>query len=312
MKVIWKLKKGVILNKFLHYLTYYKESDADEEWDMYDSDDTSWKVRRAAVQVTNTLILVHPQVLRDLAESVFDKLVKRFKEREQNVKLDVFNTLTDFLKMIVYIDERKDNDENFEEILERPELTRLKSSFLDFNNKIASMISTLIKVFADKKSTPVLKIAASNLLLRAAKYTPEAVVENIESVFPLIKSIYSQNSNPSELRVNMLKVLRSLIKSQIGRVKPQFQKYFDDIINLIRSAIQNDYFKLSSEGFRDLSIFYKVLRPTVKDSSSGYGQYIQPLIGLVIAKLKETDIDQEVFYLFLQYLTLFRLNMLLL
>jgi cullin-associated NEDD8-dissociated protein 1 len=270
--------------------------DGDDEWDMYDSDDTSWKVRRAAVQVTNTLILVHPQVLRDLAESVFDKLVKRFREREQNVKLDVFNTLTDFLKMIVYVDDRRDADENLEEILERPELTRLKSSFLDFNNKITSMISTLIKVFADKKSTPVLKIAASNLLLRAAKYTPEAVIENIDSVFALIKNIYAQTSNPSELRVNMLKVLRSLSKSQIGRVKPNFQKYFDDIVNLIRSAIQNDYFKLSSEGFRDLSIFYKVLRPTVKDSSNGYNKYIEPLISLVIAKLKETDIDQEIKY----------------
>jgi len=272
------------------------EEEDDEEWDMYDSDDTSWKVRRAAVQVTDTIILVHPQILRELAESVFDKLIRRFREREQNVKLDVFNTLTDFLKMIVYSDERRDNDENLEEILERPELSRLKSSFLDFNHKISFMISNLIKVFSDKKSTPVLKIAASNLLLRAAKYTPEAVIENIDPVFNLIKNSYSQSSNPSELRVNMLKVLRALLKAQTGKVKPQFEKCFEDIITLIRSAIQNDYFKLSSEGFRDLSVFYKILRPTVSDPANGYKTFVQPSIGLVISKLKETDIDQEIKY----------------
>ena len=267
--------------------------DDDEEWDMYDSDDTSWKVRRAAIQVTDTLILVHPQILRELAETVFDKLVKRFREKEQNVKLDVFNTLTDFLKMIIYKDD-KDMDENIEEILERPQLTRLKSSFVDFNNKIATMILNLTKVFADKKSTPVLKVAASNLLLRAAKYTPEPVVENINAVFPLIKSIYSQTGNPSELRVNMLRVLRSLLKSQVGRLNPNFEKFFDETIELIRSAIQNDYFKISSEGFKALSVFYTVLRPSVSASANGFNTYVKPLLSVVIAKLKETDIDQEV------------------
>lgn len=278
----------------IKYLTLLLDDGEDDEWEMYDSDDTSWKVRRAAVQVTDTLILVHPQILRELAETVFDKLVKRFKEREQNVKLDVFNTLTDFLKMMVYSDERRDGDENLEEILDRPALVRLKSSFMDFNHKITAMISMLTKVFADKKSTPVLKIAASNLLLRAAKYTPEPVVENIDSIFPLIKSIYSQSSNPSELRVNMLRVLRSVLKAQIGKPTHHLNKYLDDIIELIRSAIQNDYFKISSEGFRGLGVFYKVLRPHGSNAADSFKHYIHPLLGLVISKLKETDIDQEV------------------
>lgn len=289
-----EVEEGGKINILLHNLNSLLDEGDDDEWEMYDSDDTSWKVRRAAVQVTDTLILVHPQILRELAETVFDKLVKRFKEREQNVKLDVFNTLTDFLKMMVYSDERRDGDENLEEILDRPALVRLKSSFMDFNHKITAMISMLTKVFGDKKSTPVLKIAASNLLLRAAKYTPEPVVENIDSIFPLIKSIYSQSSNPSELRVNMLRVLRSVLKAQIGKPTNHLNKYFDDIIELIRSAIQNDYFKLSSEGFRGLGVFYKVLRPHGTNATDAFKHYIHPLLGLVVSKLKETDIDQEV------------------
>lgn len=59
------------------------EDDAYDDFDdMYDNDDTSWKVRRAAVQVADTMIQTHPELLRDLAETVFDRLVKRFKETE--------------------------------------------------------------------------------------------------------------------------------------------------------------------------------------------------------------------------------------
>src|SRR5690349_9834748 len=103
---------------------------------MYDQGDTSWKVRRSAIQVTDTLIRMHPELLHTLALTVFDKLVKRFTEHEQNVKLDTFSTLSNFLKMIAYGEALTDSEENLEELMEMPKLYKLKSSFLEFSNKI--------------------------------------------------------------------------------------------------------------------------------------------------------------------------------
>src|SRR4051812_25330661 len=116
---------------------------------MYDLEDTSWKVRRSAIQVTHTLILTHPELLRVLTETLFDKLIKRFYEKEQNVKQDVFSTLSDFLKMIVYSEGARDSDGDHDELIERPMPTRIKPSFLDFYSKISSMVASLVKVSND-------------------------------------------------------------------------------------------------------------------------------------------------------------------
>jgi len=288
-----------------------EEEDEYEEWDdMYDNGDTAWKVRRAAVQVADTLIQTHPELLRELAETVFDKLVKRFKEKEQNVKLDVFNALSDFLRMIVYGDTRTEED-NIEELIEMPKLTRMKSAFIDYSHKISNMIASLTKVFKDKKATPALKVAASNLLFKASKCTPDAVIEKIDVVFPLIETHFSQSNNPSELKVNMIRILRSLLKSQVDKQSTKLEAYFNKIIKIIESAIKNDYFKISAEGFKALSVFYRVLRPNVSASPDKFSTYVKPILPLIVDKLKETDIDQEVIG-YIKYSYPFRLNQLLL
>lgn len=169
--------------------------------------------------------------MRDLAETVFDKLVRRFKESEQNVKLDVFNALSNFLKMIVYGE--KHEDDNIEELIEMPKLTKMKSAFADYSSKISGMVASLAKVFKDKQSKPALKIAASNLLFKASKCTPDAVVDKFDIVFPLIEHHYQVSSNPTELKVNLLKVLRSLLKAQVNKHQNRLEDSFSKILKLI-------------------------------------------------------------------------------
>jgi cullin-associated NEDD8-dissociated protein 1 len=269
-----------------------QEEDAYDDYEGYDDDDSSWKVRRAAVQVANTLIMTHPELLRKLAEGVFDKLVRRFKEKEQNVKLEVFNALSNFLRMMIY-GEGKEVDE-IDNDLELPALTRSKSILAENSNKITSMISNLIKVFKDKKSNANLKIAASVLLSRAAKFTSDAVIEKIDEALPLIASEYAVKENSNELKVNMLKSLRFLLKSQASKRENRLEKKYADIVKLIASAIKNEYFKISSEGFKVLSLLYKALRPETSSPSNGFKDYIKGIFSNIIDKLKENDIDQEV------------------
>lgn len=77
------------------------EEEDDEEYDddygdEDDDDDTSWKVRRAAVRVCGAVAQTRTD--QSLITTLAPALVKRFKEREENVRVDVIDTLTALVK----------------------------------------------------------------------------------------------------------------------------------------------------------------------------------------------------------------------
>lgn len=75
----------------------FEDGDWDEGSDYSDDDDISWKVRRAAAKALAAVISTRPKLLASLYTSVGPALVSRFSEREDTVKLDVFNTFIELL-----------------------------------------------------------------------------------------------------------------------------------------------------------------------------------------------------------------------
>jgi cullin-associated NEDD8-dissociated protein 1 len=66
-------------------------SDSDDEaFSQGDDDDSSWKVRRSAVRVIDAIIKSRPEMLSQFYVVLVEKLVSRFVEREENVKLEIF------------------------------------------------------------------------------------------------------------------------------------------------------------------------------------------------------------------------------
>ena len=63
-----------------------------------DDDDVSWKVRRAAVNTLRSLILTRPDAVPYFYTRVAPVLVARFREREDNVRLDVLATFITLLE----------------------------------------------------------------------------------------------------------------------------------------------------------------------------------------------------------------------
>jgi hypothetical protein len=63
-----------------------------------DDDDSSWKVRRAAVKLIDSIILSRPDKLRDVYQRYARLLAERFKERDENVKINVLETFRTLLK----------------------------------------------------------------------------------------------------------------------------------------------------------------------------------------------------------------------
>ena len=72
------------------------DEDYEEEGIISDDDDASWKIRRCAAKVVNTIILTRSDDLLDngvLYQKVAPVLIDRFREREENVRNEILNTL---------------------------------------------------------------------------------------------------------------------------------------------------------------------------------------------------------------------------
>ena len=63
-----------------------------------DDEDTSWKVRRAAAKTVAAVVVSYPQLLPQTFAGGCPVLVARFREREENVKADVFSTFSQLLQ----------------------------------------------------------------------------------------------------------------------------------------------------------------------------------------------------------------------
>lgn len=63
-----------------------------------DDDDMSWKVRRAAAKCLDAVVSTRHEMLPEFYRTVSPALIGRFKEREENVKADVFHAYLSLLK----------------------------------------------------------------------------------------------------------------------------------------------------------------------------------------------------------------------
>eukprot|EP00178_Gracilaria_changii_P005161 TRINITY_DN1838_c0_g1_i1.p1 TRINITY_DN1838_c0_g1~~TRINITY_DN1838_c0_g1_i1.p1 ORF type:complete len:1368 (-),score=313.45 TRINITY_DN1838_c0_g1_i1:1679-5644(-) len=73
-------------------------SDQFDEDDYSDDDDTSWKVRRAAIKCLHAAITSELCAADQICSTFGPFLVSRFSEREEQVKLDVFSAFIDLLR----------------------------------------------------------------------------------------------------------------------------------------------------------------------------------------------------------------------
>lgn len=104
-----------ILNLALEYISYdpnftdsmeedtddeaQDEEDDDESANEYtDDEDASWKVRRASAKCLSAIIVSRPEMLSKMYLEACPKLIEWFREREENVKIDIFNTFIELLR----------------------------------------------------------------------------------------------------------------------------------------------------------------------------------------------------------------------
>ncbi|KAI3445544.1 hypothetical protein Pfo_002209 [Paulownia fortunei] len=255
----------------------YAEEEDDESANEYtDDEDVSWKVRRAAAKCLAALIVSRPEMLSRLYEEACPKLIDRFKEREENVKMDVFNTFIELLRQTGNVTKgQTDFDESSPRYLLKQEVPKI--------------VRSVNKQLREKSIKT--KVGAFSVLKELVIVLPDCLADHIGSLTPGIEKALCDKSSTSNLKIEALVFTRLVLASHAPSV---FHPYIKAISAPIISAVGERYYKVTAEALRVCGELVRVVRPYIEGYGFDFKPYVHPIYNAIMSRLTNQDQDQEV------------------
>jgi cullin-associated NEDD8-dissociated protein 1 len=312
--------------------------DFEEEAGYDDDEDASWKVRRCATKVLYTLISTRSNgdLLEDgtLYSKVAPALVTRFKEREDNVRLEVLATVSNLVKRsgdgpapIKFADEhpqggsmgpppsrkrrRGGSDASMFDLHANSSLSMgfdsparastpsvgPQASLSKLSPDIVKGVSQLLK----QSSCPPSTKQASVVLIKDIVITQRGGLEAylhqlIEPVIEAAKTTSGATSSASAT-ANSLRIQALQLIGAIADTHSSktIQPYLPSIVDALLKGVQDKYSKLSIEALAATEQVLKALTPPRSASSGPHNQqYLEQLYEALVNRIAANDADLEV------------------
>uniref|UniRef100_A0A166GKY0 TATA-binding protein interacting (TIP20) domain-containing protein n=1 Tax=Daucus carota subsp. sativus TaxID=79200 RepID=A0A166GKY0_DAUCS len=210
----------------------HEEDEDDESANEYtDDEDVSWKVRRAAAKCLAALIMSRPEMLSKLYIEACPKLIDRFKEREENVKVESKTLNVDF---------------SFPKWLLKQEVPKVVKSI---NRQL-------------REKSVKTKVGAFSVLKELVVVLPDCLADHIGSLIPGIEKALCDKSSTSNLKIEALIFTRLVLASHSP---PVFHPYIKAISGPVLSAVGERYYKVTAEALRVCGELVCVVRPNVEE-----------------------------------------------
>jgi cullin-associated NEDD8-dissociated protein 1 len=288
----------VIIKICLEYIVYdpnYNYDDDDEESDSMeteddddeaggtddeysDDDDMSWKVRRASAKCLAAIIATRHEMLREFYSDVSPTLINRFKEREENVKTDIFFAYITLLKQTKpSILQDVDSMEH-----EEGPVTQLQS-------QVPNIVKALYKLLKEKSIKT--RQGCFSLLSELVQVLPGALSDHIAAIIPGIQFSLSDKNSSSNMKIDTLTFINLLLTHHMPSV---FHPHLDAIVTPVVSAVGDPFYKITSEALLVCQQLVKVIRPLDVKIDYDYVPYMASIYQCTLVRLRATDIDQEV------------------
>uniref|UniRef100_A0A8C1A4F5 Cullin-associated and neddylation-dissociated 1 n=1 Tax=Cyprinus carpio carpio TaxID=630221 RepID=A0A8C1A4F5_CYPCA len=289
-----------VISICLKYLTYdpnynYDDEDEDENAmdadgvdedyqgsdDEYsDDDDMSWKVRRAAAKCLDAVVSTRHEMLPEFYRTVSPALITRFKEREENVKADVFHAYLSLLKQTRPAQSWLCDPDAMEQG-ETP-LTMLQS-------QVSMIVKALHKQMKEKSVKT--RQCCFNMLTELVNVLPGALTQHIPVLIPGIIFSLNDKSSSSNLKIDALSCLYVILCNHQPKV---FHPHVQAIVPPVVACVGDPFYKITSEALLVTQQLVKVIRPLDQTDVFDASPYISDLFACTIKRLKAADIDQEV------------------
>ncbi|XKL68842.1 hypothetical protein PGB90_006611 [Kerria lacca] len=287
----------------LHYITYdpnynYDDGDGDnmmetddekiteddEEDDEYsDDDDMSWKVRRAAAKCLESIIATRRELLTEFYKTVSPQLTARFKEREENVKSDIFHAYKTLLKQTRFTFTSNVDTDSMEE--DTP------VSLLQI--QVPSIVKA-VHVQLRERSIKTRQDCLS-LLRELVNVVPAALTAHIPALIPGILYSLGEKNSSSNMKINTLSFIHCLFSTHPAEV---FHPHMPVLVPPIAASVGDNFYKITAEALLCLEQLVKVIRPLGNNkntlSNFNFAPYTSKIYECTLMRLKTADIDQEV------------------
>lgn len=244
----------------------YEDEFLDEE-----DDDTSWKVRRAAIKVLSAVIASRPEMLAALYDQCALELLHRFKEREENVRLDIIECFTGLVRATVGTGGAA---------------VTLLGQLLEQTMPVA------LKQLGGKSDKS--KSAVFVLFKMIVAVVPDALATHAPQVVPCVVACLGDKNQ--SLKLDALTFLRLAMESQQPVV---FQPFVPELLPLVLALVGEEWYKIIAEALRVVRVMITVMRPLDADGGMFVGEFdfdphVEPIYTRVLTRLEATDIDQEI------------------
>ncbi|XP_035193139.1 cullin-associated NEDD8-dissociated protein 1-like isoform X1 [Oxyura jamaicensis] len=255
-----------------------EEQESDDEYS--DDDDISWKVRRAAAKCLEAIVSSRHDLLQDFYKTLSPVLISRFKEREENVKADIFSVYIALLKQTLPSQSwRHASDASGKDDVP---LTMLQ-------NQVPSIVKALHKQLKEKSIKS--RQGCFSMLTELASVLPGCLADHIPALVPGIVFSLADKSSSSNMRIDTLSFLHVLLCNHQPEV---FHPHIKSLLPPVVACIGDSFYKITSEALLVTQQLVKVIRPLGKSCTFDAKPYVKDLFPGTLKRLKAADIDQEV------------------
>lgn len=257
----------------------------DEEMDdgeYSDDDDISWKVRKAAAKCLISIIKTRPSHLSNLYNELLEDedfdLTSRFKEREDSVKLQIFEVLKTLLAQSVTVTTTSDGVQHVH--------PKVEASFV--KNKKHIIIKRLKRQLSTKNSK--IKLGVFQVFNSLTHTLQGELSDVVPTLFKSIQTTLKQATDQDiQLKLEVLLFLRSLLENEKSE---SFTSIFEEMTKVVYQTIDDKYYKIIAEALRVCQVNVHVLK--AHQSSGFFSEQVQILFRNINNKLQIQDIDQDV------------------
>uniref|UniRef100_A0A8C9U3J5 Cullin-associated and neddylation-dissociated 2 (putative) n=1 Tax=Scleropages formosus TaxID=113540 RepID=A0A8C9U3J5_SCLFO len=252
-----------------------EEQESDDEYS--DDDDMSWKVRRSSAKCLEAVISTRRDLLLELYGSVAPALVARFREREENVRTDIFLAFIALLRQT-----RAPPD---------VALCLWFKVLFFFWTQVPSIVKALHKQLKEKSIKS--RQGCFSLLTELASVAPGALADHIPALIPGIVYSLTDKSSSSNMKIDALSFLYVLLCNHPPEV---FHPHIKIFLPPVVRCTEDPFYKITSEALLVTQQIVKIVRPLEKPTSMTFDvrPYVKDLFSATLQRLKAADIDQEV------------------